>query len=98
MDAILGFLSKAGWLMWPIGLCSLVSLAAVLERLVSLRERRIVPRELVDDVKRELSRGRIAEALELCQRSWQPVSRVLEAGILKHRRSREEIRETMEDA
>jgi biopolymer transport protein ExbB len=98
MEEILGFLSKGGWILAPTALCSLISLAAVLERFFRLRESRIVPRPLVDSIKRELSRGRIADALDLCQKSWQPVSRILEAGILKHRQSRAEIKEAMEDA
>jgi biopolymer transport protein ExbB len=98
MDSVLSFLMKGGWLMVPIGLCSLVSLAVVLERFYSLRQGRIVPRGMIEEVKRQLSRGHVAEALELCQRSWQPISRILEAGILKHRRPRAEIKETIEDA
>jgi biopolymer transport protein ExbB len=98
MDNVVSFLVKGGWLMIPIGLCSLVSMAVVLERSYSLRRRRIVPAGLVAEVKRELSRGQVTTALALCQSSWQPISRILEAGILKHRRPRAEIKETIEDA
>ena len=98
MEGLLSALSQGGWTLALIGLCSLVSLAVALERMFSLRESRVVPKPLVDEVKRELSRGRATEALELCQKSWHPVSRVLEAGILRFRRPRNEIKEAIENA
>lgn len=98
MELLVTAILKAGWLLAPTALASLVSLAVVMERLYTLRQGRIVPGPLVEDIKRELNRARYAEALDLCQKSWQPISRVLEAGILKHRHSRAEIKEAMEDA
>jgi biopolymer transport protein ExbB len=98
MEGLWNALVKGGWILVPIGICSLVSIAVVLERLYTLRRARIVPWRTVEEVKRELIRSRIGDALELCQKSWHPVSRILEAGILKHREPRAAIKEAMEDA
>jgi biopolymer transport protein ExbB len=98
MEALWNALVHGGWVLGLIGVCSLVSIAVVLERLYALRQARIVPWRLVEEVKRELIRSRIADALELCQKSWHPVSRILEAGLLKHREERPAIKEAMEDA
>ncbi len=47
---MLSIIQAAGWPIWPLILCSVVGLALVIERLVSLRSRRIVPPALIDEV------------------------------------------------
>ena len=43
-------IQAAGWPIWPLILCSVVALALVIERLVSLRRGRIAPDKLLDEV------------------------------------------------
>ena len=43
-------IQAAGWPIWPLILCSVVGLALVIERLVSLRSRRVLPPQLLDEV------------------------------------------------
>ncbi len=45
-ETLLEFTVAGGWLMIPIGLCSVVWLAFLFERLFVLRRRRVIPREL----------------------------------------------------
>ena len=47
---MLSIIQAAGWPIWPLILCSVVGLALVIERLVSLRSRRILPPKLLDEV------------------------------------------------
>ncbi len=47
---MLSIIQAAGWPIWPLILCSVVGLALVIERLVSLRARRIMPPTLLDEV------------------------------------------------
>ena len=47
---MLSIIQAAGWPIWPLILCSVVALALVIERLASLRSRRIVPPTLLDEV------------------------------------------------
>jgi len=47
---LLSIIQAAGWPIWPLILCSVVGLALIIERLVSLRTRRIVPPTLLDEV------------------------------------------------
>ncbi|WP_395703987.1 MotA/TolQ/ExbB proton channel family protein [Aquabacterium sp.] len=47
---MLSIIQAAGWPIWPLILCSVVGLALVVERLISLRERRIAPPKLLDEV------------------------------------------------
>lgn len=43
-------IQAAGWPIWPLILCSVVALALVIERFVSLKTARIVPPKLLDEV------------------------------------------------
>lgn len=43
-------IQAAGWPIWPLLLCSVVALALVIERISSLRRRRVTPPRLLDEV------------------------------------------------
>ena len=43
-------IQAAGWPIWPLILCSIVALALVIERLLSLRAARVAPPRLLDEV------------------------------------------------
>ena len=43
-------IQAAGWPIWPLILCSIVGLALVIERSISLRRARVSPDKLLDDV------------------------------------------------
>ena len=42
-------IQAAGWPIWPRLICSVVALALVLERIYSLADKRIVPKDLLDE-------------------------------------------------
>ena len=43
-------IQAAGWPIWPLILCSIVALALVIERLISLRSGRVAPDRLLEEV------------------------------------------------
>lgn len=47
---MLSIIQAAGWPIWPLILCSIVGLALVVERFMTLREQRIAPPRLLDEV------------------------------------------------
>ncbi|HRZ84043.1 MAG TPA: MotA/TolQ/ExbB proton channel family protein, partial [Candidatus Hydrogenedentes bacterium] len=89
---------QGGILMWPIFVCSLIALAIVLEKFVSLRRADIDTREFMDTMRQVLRQNRTQEAVEICDETDAPVARIMKAGILKHNRPKEDIREAIEDA
>ena len=89
---------QGGILMWPIMLCSIVGLAITIERFLSLRRASIDTREFMDTMRQVLRQNRIQEAIEICDETDAPVARIMKAGILKHNRDKDEIREAIEDA
>ncbi|MBL7130182.1 MAG: MotA/TolQ/ExbB proton channel family protein [Candidatus Omnitrophica bacterium] len=91
-------IQKGGPLMYLIILCSVVALAVVIERLYHLHRARIDIDKFMQSVSNTLKRNRIMEAIDLCEKTPGPIAHIIKAGILKHDRSRQEIKEAIEDA
>jgi biopolymer transport protein ExbB len=91
-------IQKGGPLMYLIILCSVLAFAVLLERLFRLYRARIDTGKFMDEISDILRRSRIMEALSLCDKTPGPIARILKAGIMKHDRTRAEIRESIEDA
>src|ERR1700690_441581 len=92
------FMQKGGPIMWPILLCSVVAFAIVIERLISLRQEEIDTKSFMEQISKSIKRDKIMEALDLCDKTGGPIANILKAGILKHDRPRQEVREAIEDA
>ena len=91
-------ISKGGVIMWPILICSILALSIAIERFYSLRRVSIDTREFMDVIRTALRQNRIQEAIQICDETHAPIARIVKAGILKYDRSREDIREAIEDA
>ena len=87
-----------GILMWPILACSIVALAITIERFWSLRRASIDTRDFMDTMRTILRQNRFQDAIDVCDETDGPVARIMKAGLLKHNRSKEDIREAIEDA
>ena len=92
------FMQKGGPIMWPILLCSVIAFAIVIERLIRLRQEQIDTKAFMEQISKSLKRNKVMEALDLCDRTGGPIANILKAGILKHDRPRNEVREAIEDA
>jgi biopolymer transport protein ExbB len=83
-----------------LGLFSLVALAVILERLVNLRQRKLVPPEFVREL-RELVRRQEDDPQpfrDLAERHPSLIANVLKAGLLRAGRPVPEVEKAMEDA
>jgi biopolymer transport protein ExbB len=65
-------------MLWPLAICSVVTLGYVLERLLALRRERVIPREFADRFLDRLSSGKLdrERALELCRAHESPAARI----------------------
>ena len=89
---------KGGPLMFLIVLCSVIALAIVIERIWHLRRAKINTEGFMEDIAETLKRNKIMEAIDKCNATPGPIAHILKAGILKHDRTRGEIKEAIEDA
>jgi biopolymer transport protein ExbB len=100
MKNLLQVMRDGGPLMIPIGLCSVVLLVFVLERLISLRRGRVIPRPFVKRFLQQLRDGQLGpeSALELCEKNRSPVAEVFAAAIRKWGRPAVEVEQAIIDA
>ena len=89
---------KGGPLMFLIILCSVIAFAVVIERLWHLRRAMIDTESFMEGISETLRRNKIMESIDRCNATPGPIAHILKAGILKHDRSKIEIREAIEDA
>lgn len=92
----LKFLSQGGILMIPIGICSLLALAFIIERWLTLARSEKGAEELVASVKEHLSRNQIKEAYAACEESPGAIARILQVGIENYDSPKEDIEQLME--
>jgi biopolymer transport protein ExbB len=75
------FLQSAGPLIWPLGLCSLLASTITVERLISLRRSRVLPREIIE-VARAVQHGRdMSVAIDVCRRNPGVFADIVRAGL-----------------
>ncbi len=86
-----------GWLMLPIIVCSIASMAIIIERLWSLRRQRVVPDNLVAQVWQTHSRGKLTNAHIATVKEGSPLGRMLAAGLVNRLHSREVMKEAIEE-
>lgn len=97
--SLLEWFQDGGMFMYPIALCSVLALAIVIERLLTLRAGQIVPSSFVPGLKgamRDLHRDREA-GLAYCRARDHALARVVAAGIRKAPRGVEAMEKAVED-
>jgi len=89
-----------GFFMHPIALCSFLAVAIIIERFVSLRAGRIVPRNFIPGLKSRMRdlRHDAPAGLEYCRQHDSPIARAVAAGIRKSARGPEAVEKAIEDA
>jgi biopolymer transport protein ExbB len=95
---MLDLVVKGGPVMYPIILCSIIAFAIVIERAYHFYRAKIDTRKFMDEIANVLRRNKIIEAIEICDRTPGPIAHILRAGILKHDRPKQEIKEAIEEA
>lgn len=84
--------------MVPILLCSVISVAIIVERFWFLRERRIAPNNLVVEIWQRAKKDRLDEEHLHVLRNNSPLGKVLAAGLANRQYSREIMKEGIEEA
>ena len=87
-----------GWLMLPIIACSVVALAIVAERLWVLREKRVIPRNLVAQIWQWARDGELNETRIRALQQSSPLGKILAVGLINRHHEREVMKESIEEA
>lgn len=91
-------IGRGGPMMYLIILSSILAFGVVIERIYALNKARIDADKFMDQIIGVLKRNKIIEAVEMCNSTPGPVAHIIKAGILKHDRSRPEIKEAVSEA
>ena len=93
-------LTGGGILMLPIAACSLILLAVVFERIVSLRRGRVIPKPFVRRFVQQIEQRELEQeqALQLCEENGSPVSEVFAGAVRKWGRPSVEVEQAIIDA
>jgi biopolymer transport protein ExbB len=90
-------MSQGGPLMWVILLNAAVAVGIFLDKFFHFHRAQINTTDFVNGIRNALKRGNVIEAIALSDETPGPVAQVVKAGIVNRERSREEIREAMEN-
>ncbi len=90
-------IQKGGIVMYPILLCSVLSLAIFFERLWSLREGKIIPKNFIKEIEDFLRMKKYNEALALCGSSNSSIARIIFVGLKKIGKPRDEIKDAVNE-
>jgi biopolymer transport protein ExbB len=95
---LFAIIQAAGWPIWPLLLTSVIAVALIIERSVSLRGAKIVPPTLLDQVLAVYARqGVTQEVLDKLAKD-SPLGEVLAAGLRNERSPRHVMKEAIEEA
>jgi len=94
---VLELIKAGGVLMWPILICSILSLAIILERFWSLQEKRIAPKHLVAQVWQWAKVGHLDNQRIRDLSVASPLGRILAAGLVNRSHEREVMKESIEE-
>ena len=97
---LLKILTAAGPMAIPIAACSVLLVMFTLERAISLRRRRVIPKHFVKLFLNELEGGKLkpGEALEQCEENLSPIAEVFAAAVKKWNRPSVEVEQAVIDA
>lgn len=88
----------AGWPIWFLILASIIAVGLIIERLMFLRNQRIAPPALLDEVIKELKQRGVSDSMLVKLASSSPLGRIFAAGLKNIKSTPEVMKESVEEA
>jgi len=89
---------KGGPGMWPILIVSVITLAIIIERAVYLIKATIDKDKLLALLKSQVMSGNVQGAIKVCSGNPTPMTRIIQAGLMKFNKSDAEVQAAMDEA
>ena len=87
--SLLKYYNDGGFVMHFISVCSVVSVTAILYKLVVFTKVKIDTNEFIAKVRAALLKGNVQHAIKVCEEYKGPIACIVKVGLLKHGSSRE---------
>ncbi len=97
MENVLDFIDKGGFVIYPLLLCSIVGLAIVIEKIISLRRKKVIVPEIVNVLDNIKGPGDIGLALSICEKHKGPFANIIRVGLESRHLPKDDIKETLND-
>jgi len=95
---LFAILQSAGWPIYFLLIASIVALALIIERTLSLRAKNILPKTLLEEVIRVYHNGKVSKDVVDKLEQNSPLGRVLAAGLRNVNAPRDVMKEAIEEA
>jgi len=95
---VFALIQATGWPIWPLLLASVIAVALIIERSVSLRRAKIVPSGLLEKVLADLRERGVSPEMINRVSAHSALGQVLGAGLRNVNSSREVMKEAIEEA
>src|SRR5689334_23728716 len=89
---------KGGWGMWPILFTSVLTIAVIVERAVYLFRASVDKDKLLALLKSQVMAGNVQGAIKVCSGNPTPMTRIVQAGLMKFNKSDDEVQAAMDEA
>ena len=97
---MLEFFIKGGWLMIPLSICSILALAIIIERFISLKMIESKSKRFAEKTRSVVNSSenrKVDKIFALCEMTPISLARILKAGLEKKVKGKEEIKEAIQD-
>jgi biopolymer transport protein ExbB len=91
-------LANGGPVIWLILIAASIAIVVFVERALHCHRSQINSIEFLNGVRNVLKRDNVVEAISICDATPGPVARIVKAAILNRDKSRERVREAVEEA
>jgi biopolymer transport protein ExbB len=98
LTAISTAFHKGSWGMWPILFTSVVTIAIIVERAVYLFRASVDKDKLLALLKSQVMSGNVQGAIKVCSGNPTPMTRIVQAGLMKFNKSDDEVQAAMDEA
>ena len=89
---------KGGILMWPILLCSILSVAIIIDRYIALRKAKINAPAFMVRIRGFIKKDDIEGAMNFCRQDKSSVSHIIKIGLQKYSLGHQRVKEAIENA
>ena len=91
-------IEAAGWPIWLLIIASLIAVTLIVERLIYLRSKNIIPAKLLDEVVEELKQRGVSSQMLSKLNSGSPLGKVFASGLKNIKSQPQVMKESIEEA